>query len=62
MNLLHLTLNEIKQQEEIREHGSVTAHGIEDVKVEKEKNMMKAEKRRHTMLERAAERALSGRA
>lgn len=62
MNLLHLTPNEIKQQEEIREHGRVIAHGMEDVKVEKEKNMMKAEKRRHTMLERAAERALSGRA
>lgn len=60
MSLLKLSDNEAKQQAEIREHGRVIAHGIEDVKVEKQKNMAKAEKRHQTMLERAAQRALSG--
>jgi hypothetical protein len=49
-----------KQQEQLRERGRVIARGIEDVKVEQQKNMAKAEKRHQTMLERAAERALSG--
>lgn len=60
MNLLNLTPKEIKENSEIREHGRIIARAMDDVKVEKEKNMMKAERRRATMLENAAERALSG--
>ena len=59
MSLL-LTIKEQKEQEQIREHGRVIARGIEDVKVEQQKNMARAAKRHQTMLERAAERALSG--
>lgn len=40
--------------------GRVIAQGIREDKVEKAKNMAKAEKRKDTMLERAAEKALSG--
>lgn len=60
MNLLNLTPKEIQEQNQIREHGRVIARAIDEVKVEKQKNMIKAEKRRATMLENAAERALSG--
>lgn len=45
--------------EEIK-NGRVIAQAIEDLKVEKEKNMTKAAKRKATMLENAAERALTG--
>ena len=55
-----LTNKEIKEQEQIREHGRIIARGIEDTKVEKEKNAVKMAKRHQTMLEREAERALSG--
>ncbi len=48
------------KEAESREHGRVIARGMSDVKVEQQKNMAKAEKRRATMLERAAEKALSG--
>jgi hypothetical protein len=61
MNPLILTPKEMKEQEQIREHGRVIAQGMQDVKVEHQKNMAKAEKRKATMLERAAEIALSGR-
>ena len=54
------TNKEIKEQEQIREHGRLLARGIEDIKVEKEKNIARAAKRHQTMLERAAESALSG--
>jgi hypothetical protein len=60
MNLLNLSAKEAQAQEQIREHGRVIARGIEDVKVEQQKNMAKADRRYNTMLERAAERALSG--
>ena len=60
MNTLKLTNKEQREQEQIREHGRVIARGIEDVKVEKQKNMAKAARRQQTMLERAAEKALSG--
>jgi len=50
----------ISDNEKAMEHGRVIARAMDDVKVEKQKNMAKAEKRRATMLERAAERALSG--
>lgn len=59
MKLL-LTNKESKEQEEIREYGRVIARGMEDVKVEQQKNMTRAEKRKATMLERAAQNALSG--
>ncbi len=42
------------------EHGRVIARGMHELKVEQQKNMAKAEKRQATMLERAAEKALSG--
>ncbi len=48
------------KEKEVREHGRVIARGMEDLKVEKQKNMIKAEKRKQTMLSNAAERALSG--
>lgn len=40
--------------------GRVIAQGIREDKVEKAKNMAKAEKRKQTMLEQSAEKALSG--
>lgn len=52
--------SEDHNNEVMMEHGRVIARAIDEVKVEKEKNMAKAEKRKSTMLERAAERALSG--
>ena len=42
------------------ETGRVIAHAMNEVNVQKEKNMAKADKRRATMLENAAEKALSG--
>ena len=54
-------MNSSQNNNEVREHGRVIARGMNDVKVEQEKNMAKADKRKATMLERAAERALSGR-
>lgn len=57
---LILTPKEQKEQNEIREHGRIIAQGIEDVKVQKQKNMIKAEKRQETILKQAAEKALSG--
>lgn len=57
---LSLTANEQKEKEKVREHGRVIARGMNDIKVEQQKNMAKAEKRKATMLERAAEKALTG--
>jgi len=51
---------EVKKEEKARDYGRVIARGIQDVKVESEKNMARSAKRQQTMLERAAERALSG--
>ncbi len=48
------------KEQEVREHGRVIARGMQDVKVEQEKNMATAEKRRATMLENLADKALSG--
>ena len=47
-------------REKWMETGRVIAHAMNEVNVQKEKNMAKAEKRKATMLENAAERALSG--
>jgi hypothetical protein len=47
-------------REKWMETGRVIAHAMNEVEVQKEKNMAKAEKRKATMLENAAERALSG--
>lgn len=44
----------------LKEQGRVIAQGMNEVGVQREKNMAKAEKRRATMLENAAEKALSG--
>lgn len=49
-----------KNEDEVREHGRIIARGMNDIKVEQEKNMIKAVKRKETMLENAAARALSG--
>lgn len=51
---------EDKKEQEARNYGRVIARGMEDAKVEREKNMTKAAKRHTTMLERAAQQALSG--
>ncbi len=48
------------KEDKLREHGRVIARGMNDVKVEQEKSMMKAAKRKATMLENAAARALAG--
>lgn len=48
------------KEEKLMEHGRIIARAMDDVKVEKEKNMIKAGKRRETMLRNAAEQALSG--
>jgi hypothetical protein len=48
------------QKDKLIEQGRVIAHAMNEVNVQKEKNMAKAEKRKATMLENAAERALSG--
>ena len=42
------------------ETGRVIAHAMNEVNVQREKNMAKADKRKATMLENAAEKALSG--
>lgn len=49
-----------EMEEKMVEHGRVIAHGMHLEKMRQEKNMMKAERRRATMLKNAAERALSG--
>lgn len=43
-------------------HGRVIARAMNEANVQKEKNMASAEKRRATLLENAAQKALSGRA
>jgi len=57
---LILTPKEQMDQDQLNRYGRVIAQGMEDVKVRKEKNMAKAEKRTQTMLSKAAEKALSG--
>lgn len=54
------SLQEDKKVEQMSEHGRVIARGMHLEKVQQEKNMAKADKRRHTMLENAAEKALTG--
>lgn len=48
------------KDEKLKNQGRVIAQGMRDLKVEQEKNMAKADKRKATMLENAAEQALSG--
>ena len=43
---------------EVAEHGRAIARAMDDYKVQKEKNMAKAQKRSETMLKRAAEAEL----
>lgn len=50
----------IEPTEEQLQLGRVIAQGMNEIKVEKEKNMIKADKRKQTMLERAAEQVLRG--
>ena len=59
MNLL-LTAKEQAEQSQIRDYGRVIARGMQEVKVERQKNMASAAKRQQTMLAKAAEIALSG--
>lgn len=58
MSSLILTPREAQQNSDIREHGRIIAR--DEAKVEKQKNMMKATRRKQTMLNNAAEQALSG--
>lgn len=55
-----MKLSEVYKNEDLTEHGRAIARGIEDLKVEHQKNMAKAAKRHQTMLEKAADRVLSG--
>lgn len=46
---------EFKKSLEVKEHGRAIARAMDEYKVQKEKNMAKAEKRTDTMLRRAAD-------
>jgi len=48
------------EKNKLLEQGRVIAHAMNEVNIQKEKNMAKADKRKATMLENAAEKALSG--
>lgn len=48
------------QKDNLMNHGRVIAQAMQDMKIERQKNMAKAEKRKATMLEKSAEKALSG--
>ena len=50
----------LSNQDKLVEQGRAIASGMRQEKAQTEKNMAKAEKRRATMLEQAAEIALSG--
>lgn len=49
-----------KEERKATENGRVIARAMREEQVQHQKNMIKAERRRQTMLENAAERALSG--
>lgn len=53
-------MTEPLNEQELTEQGRAIARGITEENARKEKNQAKADKRQATMLERAAERALSG--
>ncbi len=46
--------------QEVREQGRAIARGISEENARKERNQASADKRQATMLERAAQKALSG--
>lgn len=48
------------KEDKLREEGRTFARGMNDVKVEQERNKVKAVKRQATMLENAAEKELFG--
>jgi len=50
----------LSHKDKLVEQGRVMAHAMNEVKVQREKNMIKADRRKATMLENAAEKALSG--
>lgn len=50
----------MKSSDKLTEQGRAIAQGMQQIKVEQKKNMAKADKRKQTMLENAAEIALSG--
>lgn len=52
--------SQTKLRDKWMETGRVIAHAMNEVNIQKEKNMAKADKRKATMLENAAEKALSG--
>lgn len=56
MNLSKQTTKENKMVEQ----GRATAHAMHELKVQQKKNVASAVKRKSTMLENAAQRALSG--
>lgn len=45
----------LSNHDKMMEHGRIIARAISDIKVEKQKNMIKAVKRRETLLHNAAE-------
>lgn len=49
-----------KSNEKMMEQGRIIAHAMNDLKVERKKNMIQAVAQREKMLEHAAEQALSG--
>lgn len=57
---LSTMLTKSNKEIEMRENGRVLARGMHDEQVQRERNMAKAQKRRNTMLEIAAEQALRG--
>lgn len=55
-----MKLSQSYKNDKLVEHGRIIARAMHQEKVLIEKNMIKAERRKATMLENAAERALSG--
>lgn len=53
-------MEQANNQERTEELGRVIARQTKALEADRQKNMIKAEKRKQTMLENAAERALSG--
>jgi hypothetical protein len=53
-----MKLSQDYKDDKMVEQGRAVARGMEEIRLQKEKNMVKAVKRRQTMLEHAAEKEL----
>lgn len=53
-------MNSSNEQNKVEETGRVIAQALSEQEAQKQKNMMKAEKRKATLLEKAAEKHLAG--